>query len=101
MTDYDALVERHILEHEARQKHFDELLVQAEQGVGSSSEAAELNEELVSLRSERDKLLAHIEQLKQKTHEEWQEETIEEAGPMIMWEAIAKRLAALVERIGR
>lgn len=101
MTNYNALVEQHILEHEARRKHFDELLERAEQGISSSPGAAELSDELAALRQEREKLLSHIEQLKQKTREEWQEETIEAAGPMIMWEAIAKRLEALIERIGR
>jgi len=101
MTDQDALVEQHILEHESRRKYFDELLARAEQGIDSSPEALELGDELAALRQEREKLLSHIEQLKQKTHEEWQEETIEEAGPMILWEAVAKRLEALVERIGR
>ena len=101
MTDYESLVEQHVLEHEARRKHFDELLARAERGIGSKPEAEELKDELAALRKEREKLLEHIEQLKQKTHEEWQEETIEEVGPMIVWEAVAKRLEALIERIER
>ncbi len=101
MTTRDKLVEQHILEHEARRKHFDEWLERAEKGIGASPAEAELSDELVSLRQEREKLLSHIEELKNKTREEWQEETIEEAGPMILWEAIAKRLESLVERIER
>ncbi len=101
MTTRNELVEQHILEYEARRKHFDELFQRAEKGIGPSPEAAELGDELASLRQEREQLLNHIEELKSKTREEWQEGTIEEAGPMILWEAIAKRLESLVERIER
>lgn len=99
MTDYDMMVEEHILEYEARRKHLDELLARAERGIGDRPEAAVYKGELASLRRERQKLMNHIEQLKKKARAEWQEETIEEAGPMIVWEAVAKNLEALVEKI--
>ncbi len=86
MAKYDALVEQHILEHETRLKHFDELLARAREGIGPGTEVSELRNELGSLEQERLKLVNHIEALKRKTHQEWQEETIEEAGPMILWE---------------
>lgn len=100
MASREMMIEQTILEHKARLKHFDELLEQAEQGITNKVESAEFSEELTRLRQEREKLLEHIEQLKSQTREEWQESTIEEAGPMIIWEAVAKRLESLVERIG-
>ena len=99
MTGYNSLVEQNILEYEARRKHFDELLERAEKGVSGRPKAGEYEDELATLRQERQKLVAHIEELKQKTREEWQEGTIEEVGPMFVWEAVAKRLENLVERI--
>lgn len=101
MSSREMRIEQTILEHQARLKHFDELLEQAEQGINTKAETSEFSEELAQLRREREKLLEHIEQLKSQTREEWQESTIEEAGPMIIWEAVAKRLESLVERIGR
>ena len=101
MSSREMRIEQTILEHQARLKHFDELLKQAEKGLSAKTEATEFSEELTQLRQERKKLLEHIEQLKSQTREEWQESTIEEAGPMIIWEAVAKRLESLVERIGR
>lgn len=101
MTRYDTLLERQVREYEARRKRFDELLAQAEQKISASPDNTSLSDELISVRQEREKLLQRIAQMKQKTHEEWQEETIEEAGPMFLWEAVAKRLESLVERLER
>lgn len=100
MASREMRIEQTILEYQARLKHFDELLEQAEQGLTVKTETTEFSEEIAQLRQEREKLLAHIKQLKSQTREEWQESTIEEAGPMIIWEAVAKRLENLVERIG-
>lgn len=99
MTNRDKLVEQHIMEYESRRKHFDELMERAEKGISEKSDESELSDELAVLRMERTKLIDHIDQLKKKTREEWQEETIEQAGPMFIWEATAKRLESLIERI--
>ncbi|MFQ5470982.1 MAG: hypothetical protein ACE5EH_11870 [Gammaproteobacteria bacterium] len=99
MAYNDALVEQQILEYESRRKHFDELLEKAEQGINALPMAVELSDELTSIRQEREKFLSHIDEVKEKTREDWQENTIEEGGPIILWEAVAKRLEALLERI--
>lgn len=95
MANVNELAEQHIRKHESLLKHMDELFEQAEAG----EESTELRSELAQLRQEREKLLAHIEELKSKVREEWQEESFEEAGPMIVWEAVAKRLEKLVQRV--
>lgn len=100
MTSREMRIEQAILEYKSRLKHFDELLELAEEGIRQNAEASAFSEELNQLREEREKLLQHIDLLKSQTREEWQESTIEEAGPMIIWEAVAKRLEKLVERIG-
>ncbi len=101
MTRIDVLGEQHIMEYQARFKHFEELLEQAEKEAASGQEASGVGNELAELRQERQNLLDDIEQIKKKTHEEWQEDTIEEVGPMVLWEAVAKRLEKLIERIER
>lgn len=101
MTKFDDMVEQHILEYEARLKHMNEMMARAEQSIHSSPQAETLGDELENLEKERSRLLSHIDQIKQKTRAEWQVETIEEAGPMIVWEAVAKQLESLVERLGR
>ena len=99
MTNIDQLAERHILEHESHLKHIDELLDRASKGAAKLSEPDKAKDELAEIEEQRVKLLNHIEQLKQKSREEWQEETIEEVGPLVMWELVAKRLEKLIERI--
>jgi hypothetical protein len=101
MTDYDALVKRYSRGYQSRLEYLDKLLAEVDRRKGSGPEAEAVDEELATLRREREELLKDAEQLKKKTREEWQEETVEEAGPMIMWEAVAKKLEGLIERIGR
>lgn len=100
MTNLEALASHHGSKYEAKLRHIDELFERADRGMASTGGEPEFNNELEALRRDREKLVADIEAIKKKTSEEWQEETIEEAGPMILWEAVAKRLESLVERIG-
>ena len=99
MTTVDKLAEQHIIQHESHLKHIDELLERAEKGVEEVSASSEINGQLREVRQQREKLLNHIEELKRKTREEWQEEKIEDVGPMVIWEAVAKQIEKLVERI--
>jgi hypothetical protein len=101
MADYDALVQRYSRSYQDRLEYLDKLLAEAGRRKGSGPEAQAVDEELATLRREREELLKDVEQLKKKTREEWQEETLEEAGPMIVWEAVAKKLEGLIDRIGR
>ena len=100
MDKVDQLVNQHILEHESKLRHIDELLSRAAQKQEKITAQSDIEKQLAELRSEREKLSQHIEKLKKKSREEWQAETIEQVGPMIMWDAVAKKLEKLVERIG-
>jgi len=100
MTNLEALASHHGSKYEAKLRHIDELFERADRGLATKGEAPELSNELETLRRDRATLLSDIEDIRKETREEWQEETIEEAGPMILWEAVAKRLESLVERIG-
>ncbi|MEJ2554612.1 MAG: hypothetical protein P8079_11730 [Gammaproteobacteria bacterium] len=101
MADYDVLVQRYSRRYQDRLDYLDKLLAEADRRKGPGPEAEVADEELATLRREREELLKDAEQLKKKTREEWQEETLEESGPMIMWEAVAKKLEGLIERVGR
>ncbi len=95
MNQKEHLIEQHVLQYQARLAHIDELVERVENG-NNLNDASELCDELCQIRKERQALIDHINQLKMKTREEWQENTIEEAGPMIIWEAVAKKLERLL-----
>jgi hypothetical protein len=101
MADYDDLIQRHNRRYQARLEYLDDLLAEADGRKGTGSEAGAVGEELTALRREREALLTDAERLKPKPREGYQVETLEESGPMIMWELVAKRLEGLIERVGR
>lgn len=98
MTGIDHLVEQHILEHESRLKHIDELLERAEKAVGDEAERGQLSAELTVLKRDREELSGLIEKIKQDPAEYWQKKAFEKAGPMGMWDAVAQRLEKLLKR---
>jgi len=98
MTVIDRLTDQHFREYEARLKHIDEMLERASQ---SKKDRSEFDDELNEIRTERAELLNHLNALKKKSQDEWQTDGIENAGPMIIWDAVAKKLEKLIERIER
>lgn len=101
MADYDVLLEGYRSGYRSRLKHLDDLLAEAERAKGAGRETAVRDDELAALRREREQLLKDAERLQKKDEEAWQGETLENAGPMIMWQEVAKRLEGLIDRIGR
>jgi hypothetical protein len=97
MTIREKLVEQHALEYGARLRHVDELMKQ-ESELPVATERSILLDELDLLRLERQQYLNHIEQLRLEVRREWQENGIEDVGPMILWEAVAKRLEGLIHK---
>jgi DNA repair exonuclease SbcCD ATPase subunit len=91
MSDINQLAESHIKEHEARLKHIDELMEQADKAKHEAEDSAELE----SLKQERVTLANHLDELREQSAEEW----AEKGGPMVMWDIVASRLEKLVERI--
>lgn len=100
MDKTDQLANQHIREHEAKLKHIDELLSRLDEKQEQLSPQSEIEKQLLEVRNEREKLFEHIAELKKKSRDEWQVEEIEQVGPMIIWDAVAKKLEKLVERIG-
>lgn len=95
MSHIDQMIEQHIREYEARLRHIDELMEQAARK-GASPES---HDELSEIQEKREELAGHVEELKRKQMEDWQEQEIEKAGPMGVWDVIAQKLERLVERL--
>lgn len=98
MTTKEQLVEQHIREYEARQKHVDELLVRAEK-IAKTSPLPAVQSEVALYKNQHDNLVEHAEQLKAMPLEHWREETIQNAGPMAIWDVLAQKLEDLVEKV--
>ena len=50
---------------------------------------------------EREELAGHLERMRLRSLEDWQEKEIELSGPMGIWDAVAQQLEKLVERLER
>ncbi|WP_126456594.1 hypothetical protein [Sulfuriflexus mobilis] len=101
MAGIESLVEQHIKENEARLKHVDEVLAQAHKEAGETAKTSEIEDDLAVLRGERDRLASHFDELKMRSLQDWQQESIEKAGPMAVWDSLAQQLEKLLERITR
>ena len=90
MSNIDQLAEQHIKQYESQLKHIDEVIARAHK-----EEDADIKAELKELAEHRGELADYIEELKDKAPFEW----MEEGGPMVLWDVVAERIEALVERI--
>ena len=98
MTQLNRMIQQHILEHESRLKHVDELLERAQQNIAKEGDAAD---QLAKAKQERDRLSGEVEAFKLRPPEQWAEEEFERTGPMVVWDTLAQKLEKLVERIER
>ena len=101
MTNFNEMAEQHILEYEARQKHTKELLARARERVGAGLEHAELRSQLEQLANEHARLSGQLDQLKRREPADWQEEEIEQAGGLAVWDVLAQDLEKLMEMLTR
>ena len=92
----DEMIRQHILEHEARLKHIDELMKQAHEKAHHPEAQAQLSE----LAGKREVLADQVAELKRRPRESWHESELEKAGPMGLWDIVAQQLEHLVERLG-
>lgn len=101
MSNITQLVEQHIREHESRLKHIDELLERARKIMAEQPKFAESSSKLAGFARERDKLAGRLDELRSRSSQDWQEEELQKAGPMGVWDAVAMQLEKLVEAIER
>jgi hypothetical protein len=98
MTTKEQLVEQHIREYEARQKHVDELLVRAQEAAKKHTDSG-IKSELQQFQEQHGELIKETDKLKEMPLEHWREETIQSAGPMAIWDVLAQKLEDMVERL--
>ncbi len=98
MSTLNHLIHQHVLEHESRLKHVDELLERAQSGSPGSGDAAE---QLAKAKQARDRLSSQVETYKLRPPEQWSEADFEQTGPMVVWDTLAQTLEKLVERLER
>lgn len=98
-TKLNQLIQQHILEHESRLKHVDELLERAQAGMVQTGGAAAA--QLADVKRERDQLSSRVEELKLRPPGQWSKEEFEKIGPMVVWDTLAQKLEKLVERMER
>lgn len=101
MSNITQLVEQHIREHESRLKHIDELLERARKIMAEQPKYAESGSRLADIERERDKLANRLDKLRLQSLHDWQDEELEKAGPLAMWDAVSMQLEKLVETIER
>jgi hypothetical protein len=98
MTSKEELINQHIREYESRLLHIDELYAKAEKATAHLDDDHESKSELESLAKERLKMQQEAESIKTLSVENWEEDTIRHAGPMGIWDILAQKLEAFIER---
>ena len=98
MTTKEELIGQHIREYEARLKHIDELYERAEKATAHLDEAHDSRSELQTLAAERQKLQQENDDLQTLSLKNWQEDSIQQAGPMAIWDILAQKLEGFLER---
>jgi hypothetical protein len=98
MAKLNHLIQQHILEHESRLKHLDELLDRAHQGLAKTKDS-DAAEQLAKAKQARDALSGRVEEYKLRAPDQWSEAEFEKTGPMVIWDTVAQQLEKLVERM--
>lgn len=98
MNSMEHLIEQHVLQYESRLKRFNELVEQQKKlAAASMAQVAALSPEMQQIVDEQKKFQNHLEELRMKSLQRWQEEVIEKSGPMGIWDAVAQQLEKVVE----
>jgi 3'-phosphoadenosine 5'-phosphosulfate sulfotransferase (PAPS reductase)/FAD synthetase len=98
MTTKEHLIEQHIREYESRLKHIDELYERAHKATEHLDDEHETRSELKTFAKERSQLPKDADEIKTMPIENWREETVQNAGPMAIWDILAQKLEDFLER---
>lgn len=93
----EKLVNQHILEYESRLNHITELYDRAHQAVGKLQSDSPAKAKLDEIALAKERLENEFEQLKTMDVEHWREETVNQSGPMAIWDIVAQKLEDFVE----
>lgn len=97
MSIKDHLVEQHYIEHESRLKHIDELINSAHDKIGAVNVSDEAKLELQEIKEARNKLEKYLLEKRTKLDQRWEQNAVQDAGPMGIWDIVAQRVEKLVE----
>ncbi|MCP4982001.1 MAG: hypothetical protein GY935_16100 [Gammaproteobacteria bacterium] len=100
MTTKEQLIDQHIREYESRLKHIDELYERAHQATEHLDDEHETRSELKDYASQRSRLQQKADEIKTMPIDNWRKETIQNAGPMAIWDVLAQKLEDFIERHG-
>jgi len=97
MTTKEQLIEQHVREYESRLKHIDELYERAHKATEHLDDQS-TRSELKELAKKRAQLPRDADEIKTMPIENWREETVQNAGPMAIWDILAQKLEDFLER---
>ena len=98
MSNKEHLIEQHIREYESRMRHIDELYQRAHEAVVDKDAAAEAHSHLHEMTAQRSLLRAGTNEIRRMPLEHWREDMVRTAGPMAVWDILAQKLEAFIER---
>jgi len=98
MTTKEQLIDQHIREYESRLKHIDELYDRAHQVTEHLADGHETRSELKGYAEQRAQLPQSADEIKTMPVENWRQETVQNAGPMAIWDILAQKLENFLER---
>ena len=98
MTTKEQLIDQHIREYESRLKHIDELYQRAHEATEHLDEDHQTRSELQHYATQRHQLLQKTSDIKTMSVKNWRQETIQNSGPMAIWDVLAQKLEDFIER---
>ena len=98
MSTKEHLIEQHIREYESRLKHIDELYQRAHEATEHLDSDHSTRKELNRLGDQRAELEEQAEKVREMSLDELQHRIELSAGPMAIWDVLARRLEEFVER---
>ena len=98
MSNREHLIEQHVREYESRLQHIDELFERAHQAASQHDTDSEAHSDLKDLDAQRSLLRESADEIRKMPLDHWKEDTIQRAGPMAIWDILAQKLEAFVER---
>lgn len=101
MSNLNHLVEQQVKEYESKLKHIDEMLDHAHDKLSTKDVAPKEQTEFEKIQRARHQLNEDIQLMKLISKENWETDTIENAGPMGVWDIVAQRLEKFIERIDK
>jgi len=99
MTITEKIADQHIREYESRLKHLDELFKRAKQVSARLDDDHALKSELGQYQEQHNDLVNQNAKLKNMPFAHLSEDIIQSAGPMAVWDILARKLENLIERI--